>query len=104
MAVSFRWWKELDFAHKLPFIRDRVAECYFWILGVYFEPQYSFARRILTKVISMTSVIDDIYDVYGKIEELELFTSAIERFESLIINLGSHAQDYYHFYCQISHY
>ncbi|XP_052289130.1 (-)-germacrene D synthase isoform X1 [Citrus sinensis] len=76
-----RWWKELDFAHKLPFIRDRVAECYFWILGVYFEPQYSFARRILTKVISMTSVIDDIYDVYGKIEELELFTSAIERWD-----------------------
>ncbi|KAH9651258.1 alpha-humulene/(-)-(E)-beta-caryophyllene synthase [Citrus sinensis] len=76
-----RWWKELDFAHKLPFIRDRIAECYFWILGVYFEPQYSFTRRILTKVISMTSTIDDIYDVCGKIEELELFTSAIKRWD-----------------------
>ncbi|KAL9457852.1 hypothetical protein AB3S75_006822 [Citrus x aurantiifolia] len=76
-----RWWKELDFTHKLPFIRDRVAELYFWLIGVYFEPQYSFARSLLTKVLSLISIIDDIYDVYGKIEELELFTSAIERWD-----------------------
>ncbi|KAI9186809.1 hypothetical protein LWI28_021191 [Acer negundo] len=60
---------------------SRVVECYFWILGVYFEPEYILARRILTKVIAMTSVIDDIYDVYGTIEELEIFTSAIERWD-----------------------
>ncbi|EXB50928.1 (-)-germacrene D synthase [Morus notabilis] len=76
-----RWWKELDFARKLPFARDRVIECYFWILGVYFEPEYGFARRTLTKVIAMTSVIDDIYDVYGTLEELELFTEAAERWD-----------------------
>ncbi|TXG46287.1 hypothetical protein EZV62_028215 [Acer yangbiense] len=66
---------------KLPFARDRVVECYFWILGVYFEPEYILARRILTKVIAMTSVIDDIFDVYGTIEELEIFTSAVERWD-----------------------
>ena len=71
----------MDFASKLPFARDRVIECYFWILGVYFEPKYYFARRFLTKVIAMTSIIDDIYDVYGTLEELDLFTRAIERFE-----------------------
>ncbi|XP_062011925.1 (-)-germacrene D synthase-like [Rosa rugosa] len=76
-----RWWKELDFASKLPFARDRVIECYFWILGVYFEPKYYFARRTLTKVIAMTSIIDDIYDVYGTLEELDLFTRAIERWD-----------------------
>ncbi|GFS30553.1 terpenoid cyclases/Protein prenyltransferases superfamily protein [Actinidia rufa] len=73
-----RWWKDLDFAKKLPFARDRMVECYFWILGVYFEPQYLLARRILTKVIALTSIIDDIYDVYGTLEELVLFTDAIE--------------------------
>ena len=55
-------------------------ESYFWVLGVYFEPQYWLARRILTKVIAMSSIIDDIYDVYGTLEELALFTDAIERF------------------------
>ncbi|KAG2682116.1 hypothetical protein I3760_11G176200 [Carya illinoinensis] len=62
------WWKDLDFSRKLPFIRDRV-------------PLYCFARRMLTKVISMTSVIDDIYYVYGTIEELDLFAEAIERWD-----------------------
>ena len=83
-----RWWKELNFSKKLPFIRDRVIECYFWILGVYFEPKYFLARRILTKVIAMTSTIDDIYDVYGTLEEIKLFTEAIERLK-LIHILGS---------------
>ncbi|KAL7168653.1 hypothetical protein ACSBR2_038986 [Camellia fascicularis] len=76
-----RWWKELDFAKKMPFARDRIVECYFWILGVYFEPQYLLARRMLTKVTALTSIIDDIYDVYGTLEELVLFTDAIERWE-----------------------
>ncbi|KAK4576358.1 hypothetical protein RGQ29_027073 [Quercus rubra] len=39
------------------------------------------ARRILTKVIAMTSTIDDIYDVYGTLEEVELFTEAVERWD-----------------------
>nr|UZT70950.1 terpene synthase 5 [Paeonia delavayi] len=81
-----RWWKDLDFATKLPFARDRVVECYFWILGVYFEPQYYLARRILTKVIAMTSIIDDIYDVYATIDELQLFTEAVNRWD--ISNIG----------------
>ncbi|XVF70504.1 hypothetical protein PTKIN_Ptkin11bG0167100 [Pterospermum kingtungense] len=77
-----KWWKELDFSRKLPFARDRVIECYFWTVGVYFEPEYRFARRILTKVIAMTPVIDDIYDVYGTLEELVLFTKAVERWDT----------------------
>ncbi|XWS35185.1 hypothetical protein CRYUN_Cryun21dG0104300 [Craigia yunnanensis] len=58
-----RWWKGLDFARKLHFARDRLVEGYFWILGVYFETQYSFAREILTKVIVMASIMEVIYDV-----------------------------------------
>ncbi|KAL1544183.1 Trehalose-6-P synthase/phosphatase complex synthase subunit [Salvia divinorum] len=73
-----RWWEDLEFAKKLPFARDRVAECYFWIMGVYFEPQYDTARVFLTKVIALTSIIDDIYDVYGTLDELRRFTHAIQ--------------------------
>ncbi|XP_027169611.1 (-)-germacrene D synthase-like [Coffea eugenioides] len=75
------WWKELDFARKLPFARDRIVVDYLWIVGVYFEPQYGLPRKILSKVIAMASVIDDVYDVYGTYKELEIFTEAIERWD-----------------------
>ncbi|KAK9198117.1 hypothetical protein WN944_013300 [Citrus x changshan-huyou] len=91
-----RWWKDLDFARKLPFARDRMVECFFWILGVYFEPNYSLARTILTKVIAMTSIIDDIYDVYGTPEELKLFTEVIERWdESSMDQLPEYMQTFF---------
>ncbi|KAM3742147.1 hypothetical protein ACB098_07G049100 [Castanea mollissima] len=76
-----RWWKGIDVATNLSFARDRVVELYFWSLGVYFEPQYSIARRILTKTSCMASIIDDIYDAYGTHEELELFIDAIKRWD-----------------------
>ncbi|KAM7486326.1 hypothetical protein LguiA_002335 [Lonicera macranthoides] len=86
-----RWWKDLNVAEKLPFARDRMVEGYFWILGVYFEPRYYLARRILTKVISLASIIDDSYDVYGTTEELILFTDAIQRWD---INSASQLPEY----------
>ncbi|XP_058730544.1 (-)-germacrene D synthase-like [Vicia villosa] len=76
-----KWWKDFDFETKLPFARSRIVESYFWILGVYFESQYSNARRIMTKVYCFTSLMDDIYDNYGTIEELQLFTDAIQRWD-----------------------
>ncbi|KAI7981022.1 (-)-germacrene D synthase [Camellia lanceoleosa] len=77
-----RWWKDLDIANRLPFARDRIVECCFWMLGVYYEPQYFLARKILIRVTALTSIIDDIYDVYGTLEELVLFIDAVERFDS----------------------
>jgi hypothetical protein len=75
-----RWWNGLELQSRLSFARDRVVECYFWIVGVYFEPSYSRARIILTKVIAIVSLLDDTYDVYGTPQECELFTECIERF------------------------
>ncbi|KAL4558359.1 hypothetical protein LXL04_036558 [Taraxacum kok-saghyz] len=74
-----KWWKGLDVPNNLPYARDRMVECYFWALGVYFEPQYSRARIFLTKVISMATILDDTYDAYGAYEELKIFTEAIQR-------------------------
>ncbi|XP_060186156.1 sesquiterpene synthase 9-like, partial [Lycium barbarum] len=76
-----RWWKDLDFANKLPYARDRLVECYFWTIGVYFEPKYNRARKLLTKVLKMTSIIDDTYDAYATFDELVPFTDAIQRWD-----------------------
>ncbi|KAJ6827090.1 (-)-germacrene D synthase-like [Iris pallida] len=73
------WWKELGLMNNLSFSRDRVAECYFWSLGVWFEPRYSTERFFIAKVINLITVIDDIYDAYGTVEELQLFTDVFER-------------------------
>ncbi|KAL2242564.1 vetispiradiene synthase 3 [Sesamum indicum] len=91
-----RWWKELDLVAKLPYARDRAVECFFWAMGVYHEPQYSRARIMLTKTIVMTSIIDDTYDAYGTIEELNAFTEAFERWDiSEIDRLPNYIKPFY---------
>lgn len=70
---------------KISFARDRVVEVYFFVLAMYFEPQYSRARRILTKVLYIISTIDDMYDAYGSLEEHKLFAEMIERFSNMQI-------------------
>ncbi|ONI13051.1 hypothetical protein PRUPE_4G200100 [Prunus persica] len=79
LSEIIRWWKQLDFGRKLPFARNRIVELYCWVLGVYFEPQYLFGRKFLTKIIALLCVMDDIYDAFGTFEELEIFTEAIHQ-------------------------
>ncbi|GMN28019.1 hypothetical protein TIFTF001_001892 [Ficus carica] len=76
-----RWWKDVGLTDKLSFARDRLVESFFWSVGMAFEPQYSRLREELTKVFAFVTVIDDVYDVYGTVDELELFTDAIERWD-----------------------
>lgn len=49
-------------------------------MGMVFEPQFAYSRRVLTITLALITVIDDIYDIYGTLDELELFTNAVERF------------------------
>lgn len=75
------WWKNLHIKEKMPFARHRVAESFFWAIGTTFEPQYALARSFLTKILALQVVVDDMYDVYGTIEELTLYTEAIQRWD-----------------------
>ena len=54
-------------------------ENFLWTVGVSFEPEFDYARKFSTKVNAFITVIDDIYDVYGTLDELEVFTNAVER-------------------------
>ncbi|KAK6156769.1 hypothetical protein DH2020_011017 [Rehmannia glutinosa] len=72
------WWKETCLAEKLPFARDWVVECYFWNFGAHIEPQYRYSRIMATKVSALITIIDDMFDVYGTFQELQLFNNAIQ--------------------------
>ncbi|XP_065002076.1 monoterpene synthase 7, chloroplastic-like [Musa acuminata AAA Group] len=76
-----RWWSNLGLAQRLPFSRDRLMENYFWTVGWAFEPQFARFREAQTKGNCLITTIDDVYDVYGTIDELELFTDAVERWD-----------------------
>ncbi|KAK3154073.1 hypothetical protein QOZ80_2BG0185580 [Eleusine coracana subsp. coracana] len=81
LEIITRWWKDLNIESTLPFARDRIVECYWWMLGVYFEPCYSRGRVILTRVIAIATIFDDIYDSYGTAQECDLFTKCIESWD-----------------------
>nr|AZM65213.1 terpene synthase 3 [Santalum album] len=77
-----RWWRDLGFKDKLRFSRDRLMENYLWAVGISYKPQFSKCRVGLTKFICILTAIDDMYDVYGSLEELERFTDAVNRWDS----------------------
>ncbi|ERN12758.1 hypothetical protein AMTR_s00043p00175880, partial [Amborella trichopoda] len=74
-----RLWRELDMEKELAFARDQIHHWFMWPVAIVPEPQYSKCRVDMTKAISFIYLIDDIYDVYGSMDELELFTQAITR-------------------------
>lgn len=73
------WWKETCLVKQLPFVRDRIVENHFWAVGLIYEPQFGNIRRIMTIVAAIITTIDDIYDIYGTLEELELFTAVVDK-------------------------
>ncbi|KAJ8452031.1 hypothetical protein Cgig2_016612 [Carnegiea gigantea] len=76
-----KWWKGTGLASKLTFSRDRLPEAVFFTISVAHKPELCKCRKALTKVVKFIALIDDIYDVYGHLDELEAFTSAIERWD-----------------------
>nr|WKC16863.1 terpene synthase 2 [Freesia hybrid cultivar] len=77
-----RWWSNLDLlGDKLGFARDRLVENYLWTVGSAFEPKFWQSREALTKANCLITTIDDIYDVYGTLDELVLFTDVADRWD-----------------------
>ncbi|MED6217860.1 hypothetical protein PIB30_021501 [Stylosanthes scabra] len=81
IAIAIKWWEKSEFARKFSYARQRMVELYFWPFSMNSEPKYSSFRRMMAKLMQWMSVIDDTFDAYGTIEELELFTQAIQRWD-----------------------
>ncbi|XP_027102632.2 alpha-farnesene synthase-like isoform X1 [Coffea arabica] len=74
-----RWWMNLGIKERLSFSRDRVVESFLYAAGTAPEPKQASLRKWLSKVINLILITDDVYDVYGTLDELEIFTNAVER-------------------------
>nr|AWW87312.1 pinene synthase [Wurfbainia villosa] len=81
LKEASRWWTDLGLPQKLPFFRDRLTENYLWTVGWAFEPDSWAFRELQTKINCFITLIDDVYDVYGTLDELELFTDIMERWD-----------------------
>ncbi|KAH9699984.1 TPS27 [Citrus sinensis] len=79
-----KWWKKTRLVEKLTFARDRLMENFFWTMGVIFELEFGYCRYMSTRVNALITTIDDVYDVYGTLDELELFTDAVEGYFYLL--------------------
>lgn len=60
-------------------------ESFLCSVGFLSELQHGSFRLCLTKVIIFVQVLDDLYDVYGSLDELEQFTNAVDR-SVMVIN------------------
>ena len=79
LMCSFRWWKDLGLSTELRFARDQPLKWYMWSMSCLTDPSLSEQRIELTKPVSMIYIIDDIFDVYGTLDELVCFTEVINR-------------------------
>lgn len=75
-----RWWTELGLANELKYARNQPLKWYIWSLACLTDPTLSEERVEFTKPISFIYLIDDIFDVYGTLDELTLFTEVVSRY------------------------
>ncbi|KAF5472097.1 hypothetical protein F2P56_008838 [Juglans regia] len=75
------WWKDVGLAQELKFARDQPLKWYIVSMACLTDPDLSEERVDLTKPISLIYIIDDIFDVHGTLEEVTLFTEAINKWD-----------------------
>ncbi|MCL7034546.1 hypothetical protein MKW94_015581 [Papaver nudicaule] len=87
-----KWWREeLDLSTVCHFARDRLVENLMGQVGFYHEPKFGNCRQQCAQISQFVNTIDDVYDVYGSMDELKLFTEAVERWD---INRMEHLPHY----------
>ncbi|XP_004233800.3 alpha-farnesene synthase isoform X1 [Solanum lycopersicum] len=76
-----RWWRNVSIIENLEFTRERIVESFFFAVGIASEGEHGSMRKWLAKVIQLILIIDDVYDIYGTLADVQQFTVAIEKWD-----------------------
>ncbi|KAI3676750.1 hypothetical protein L1987_86363 [Smallanthus sonchifolius] len=80
-----RWWKDLGLEQELNLVRNQPLKWYIVPMICLTNPTLSQQRVDFTKIVSLIYIIDDIFDIYGTLNELTLLTEAINMWDTNII-------------------
>ncbi|KAG9454154.1 hypothetical protein H6P81_007058 [Aristolochia fimbriata] len=85
-----KWWKESGLVEKLPYARDRVVECYVWMLSSAPEPRFSRSRIVCIRsqrsYLCMGQAAKPLCGIF--VEEEHPLASNVTKSYSPFINLG----------------
>ncbi|KAK9068921.1 hypothetical protein SSX86_013037 [Deinandra increscens subsp. villosa] len=76
-----RWWKDLGLGQDLNLARNQPLKWYVVPMVSLPNPNLSQQRIDLTKALSFIYIMDDIFDIYGTLNELTLLTEAVNRWD-----------------------
>ncbi|KAK8683200.1 hypothetical protein V6N13_039266 [Hibiscus sabdariffa] len=86
LSLLSSWWQKANLASRFPHVRQRMVESFFMAVAMVFEPQFAFARNLMSKWYIGFALIDDTYDAYGLYQELQALKRAVERFDEYLEN------------------
>ncbi|KAL5713790.1 hypothetical protein ACHQM5_015836 [Ranunculus cassubicifolius] len=91
LAILSTWWKNLGLIENFPFARESLVQAYTWTIGVTDIPHHKYCRHWFTKIVMLVTLVDDAYDNYATLDEAQLLTDAVERWD---VNLVQGLPDY----------
>ncbi|XP_047969112.1 tricyclene synthase Oc15, chloroplastic-like isoform X2 [Salvia hispanica] len=83
-----KWWKDLGLTRELNLARNEPSKWYTWSMAMLIDDISLSSQRLhLSKSIAFIYLIDDIFDLYGTIDELILFTEAVQKWDYDAMNM-----------------
>ncbi|KAG7627003.1 unnamed protein product [Arabidopsis thaliana] len=80
VKILTKWYKDQDIHSKLPpYYRPVVTEMHFFSTATFFEPQFSHARILQTKLFMAELLVDDTCDRYATFSEVESLINSLQR-------------------------
>ncbi|KAL0363276.1 UNVERIFIED_CONTAM: Tricyclene synthase Oc15, chloroplastic [Sesamum calycinum] len=87
LAQVSKWWNELGLAKEIKLARNQLLKWYTWSMSILIDDfSLSLQRMELTKAIAFVYLIDDIFDVVGTLDELTIFTEAVNKWDYAAID------------------